>query len=252
VTADQARGAAPDTTEMFASYRRSGNRSQRNELISHFEPLAQRLARRYANRGEPYDDLLQVARLGLLKAVERFDPARGVPFEGFATPTITGELKRHFRDSTWAARVGRKAQELNRLIAGTVDTLGNELGRPPTIAEIAERLETTPDEVLTALEARNAYRAQSLDSPAPGGDGTKAIGERLGALDADIEQSALRHTLANRISRLGEREQLLLRLRFEEELSQSQIAERLGISQMHVSRLLRRTLDILRISLDQG
>ncbi|MFO1186162.1 MAG: SigB/SigF/SigG family RNA polymerase sigma factor [Alphaproteobacteria bacterium] len=232
-------------------YRATGDRAVRNELITLFSAVADRLARRYASRGEPQDDLLQVARLGLLKAVERFDPARGVPFEGFATPTITGELKRHFRDATWSARVGRKAQELNRSVSAAVETLNNELGRSPTIIEIAERLAVTRDDVLSALEARNAYRARSLDAVPADEDGTP-LGARLGGEDADIEQSALRQPLSERISRLGERERRLLHLRFEQELTQSQIAEELGISQMHVSRLLRRTLDALRQTLDHS
>lgn len=244
-------GPAADAPALFARYRATGDRAVRNQLITLYAPVADRLARRYASRGEPQDDLVQVARLGLLKAVERFDPTRGVPFEGFATPTITGELKRYFRDSTWSARVGRKAQELNRSVSTAVETLSNELGRAPTLVEVAARLEITRDDVLSALEARNAYRARSLDAVPADDDGTP-LGARLGAEDPDIEQSALRQTLSERISRLGDRERELLHLRFERELTQSQIAEELGISQMHVSRLLRRTLEALRQTLDRS
>lgn len=244
---------AEDVGELFEAFRRTRGRKERNRLVERHFPLAERLARRYAGRGEPYDDVLQVALVGLVKSVERYEPGRGVPFEGFATPTITGEVKRHFRDTTWSARVGRRAQELQRLIPRAAEDLSHELGRSPSITEIADRIGVARDDVLGALDARSAYKARSLSMAAPTADGTGAtIADRLGEEDPSLEGTANRLSLRARIARLPERERELIRLRFEEELTQSEIAERLGISQMHVSRLLRRTLDVLRAALESS
>ena len=229
----------------FAATRDPGVRDQ---LIEAHLGLAEYLARRFANRGEPLDDLVQVASLGLVKAVERFDPERGLEFTTFATPTIVGELKRHFRDKGWAVRVPRRVQELHLRVTRVVEDLSLELGRSPTIAEIAHRSGTTEDEVLEAMDAGSAYRSASLDAGGSDPDDERGQGllATLGENDPELARAERRAALGPLISSLPEREQVMLYLRFYEGLTQSEIAKRLGISQMHVSRLLSRSLQQLR------
>ncbi len=231
---------------VFNNYATTRDSSLRDQLIEAHIGLAEYLARRFANRGEPLDDLVQVASLGLVKAVERFDPARGLEFTTFATPTIVGELKRHFRDKGWAVRVPRRVQELHLRITRVIDDLSNELGRSPNLDEIAVRAGTTEDEVIEAIDAGSAYRSTSLDAGRSDDDESPGLLGQLGDLDPELARSELRTTLGPLIAALPEREQLMLYLRFYEGLTQSEIAKRLGISQMHVSRLLARSLQQLR------
>ncbi|MCU4185814.1 SigB/SigF/SigG family RNA polymerase sigma factor [Acidiferrimicrobium sp. IK] len=230
----------------FVEFARTGDVTLRDELVAAHLGLAEYLARRFANRGEPLDDLVQVASLGLLKAVGRFDPERGVEFSTYATHTIVGELKRHFRDRGWAIRAPRRMQELYLRLGKVVATLGQELGRSPTIAELAAEVEVSEEEVLEALEAGQAYRFASLDAPAPGDSEGESLATRLGEDDPALLGAEHRATLSPLLSRLPEREQMILHLRFFEGLTQSEIATRLGISQMHVSRLLARSVAQLR------
>src|SRR5688500_5415771 len=233
------------TFETFAETRDPALRDQRIE--AHLG-LAGYWARRFDNRGDPLDDLVQVASLGLVKAVERFDPSRGLEFTTFATPTIVGELKRHFRDKGWAVRVPRRVQELHLRVTRVVEDLSLELGRSPTIAEIAHRSGTTEDEVLEAMDAGSAYRSASLDAGSSDADDDRGLGllATLGEHDPELARAERRAALGPLISSLPEREQVMLYLRFYEGLTQSEIAKRLGISQMHVSRLLSRSLQQLR------
>ncbi len=230
----------------FAEYGRTGDRRTRNELIEAHRALATHLARRYANRGEPLDDLVQVAFVGMLKAVERFDLERGLEFSTFATATVDGELKRHFRDKTWSIRVPRRSQELHLRLAPTVAELTQRLGRAPLVPEIARELGIRDEEVLEAMEVGGAYRSTSLD--ASGGDGreTGGLAERLGTLDGNFDLAEHRVLIERALEALPEREREILRLRFFEDLTQTEIAEQVGVSQMHVSRLIARSLTILR------
>lgn len=233
------------TDELFAEYARTRDRALRDRLVEEHLPLARYLARRFVHRGEPLDDLVQVALLGLLKAVERFDPWRGLRFSTFATPTILGELKRHFRDRGWAVRVPRRVQELHVRLARVVGALSQELGRSPTTAEIAAAADATEEEVLEAMEAGGLYRLASLDAPAPEADGTERS-ERLGDDDDSFDAVEHRLELSALLDVLPDRERTIVYLRFFRGLTQSEIAARVGISQMHVSRLLTRSLEQLR------
>lgn len=232
--------------ERFATYQRTGDRKLRNALIEEHIRLAEFLARRFSHRGEPVDDLRQVALVGLLKAVERFDPSRGLKFSSFATPTIVGEIKRHFRDKGWAVRVPRRVQELHLRVTRVVDDLSLELGRPPTYAEVAVRAGVSEDEVVEAIDAGSAYRSASLDAGRSDDEDSPGLLGQLGSIDADLDRAERRASLSPLIAGLPEREQIMLYLRFYEGMTQSEIAKRLGISQMHVSRLLTRSLDQLR------
>lgn len=228
----------------FAAYAGSRDPALRDQLVEAHLGLAEYLARRFSNRGEPLDDLVQVASVGLLKAVDRFDPDRGVEFSTYATHTIVGELKRHFRDKGWAVRAPRRMQELYLRLGSIISVLSQELGRSPTIAELATDAGVTEEEVLEALEAGHAYRFASLDAPSPGED--DSLGSRLGTDDPNLADAEHRVALSPLLATLPEREQTILHLRFFEGLTQSEIAGRLGISQMHVSRLLARSLAQLR------
>ncbi|MBK5222039.1 MAG: SigB/SigF/SigG family RNA polymerase sigma factor [Acidimicrobiia bacterium] len=236
---------APDLDPRFAEYRRTGNRKIRNQLIEDHRHVAERVARRFPNRSLAWDDVFQVAQLGLLKAVERFDPERGFKFTTFAEPTISGELKRHFRDHAWDVRIPRRAHDLSQAMKKVVDELTNDLGRVPMISEIADRLAVSVDDVMMAMEADSARRATSLSTPIGDEDGA-VLGEQIGAEDPALERAADRMTIFKLVAKLPDREREIVRLRFEENLSQAEIGERVGISQMHVSRLLRRTLTELR------
>jgi RNA polymerase sigma-B factor len=228
--------------ERFRAYRRTGDRAQRNELIGEHTRLAEALARRMMHRGEPLDDLCQVAMVGLLKAVERFDPDRGVRFSSFATPTILGELKRHFRDRGWAVRVPRRVQELHLAVREATTVLHQELGRPPTTRELAAHVSVREEDVIESMEAGTLYRLTSLDSD-PGGQPERAGGERDPHLDAVDDRVTAERLLAL----LPEREQCILRMRFYEGRTQGEIAERIGISQMQVSRLIARSIETLGV-----
>jgi RNA polymerase sigma-B factor len=232
------------TLTKFVEYRRTRDRDLRNELVEEHMRLAEFLSRRFAHRGEPLDDLRQVALVGLLKAVERFEPDRGLQFSSFAMPTILGELKRHFRDRGWAVRVPRRVQELHLELDRTIASLSQELGRPPTPSEIADRAGVREEDVLESMEANSLYRLPSLDGMR-GDDSTGSPSERIGDPDPEMDAVDDRLAVSEMLSILPEREQTIVYLRFFEGLTQSEIAQQIGISQMHVSRLLVRSLETL-------
>lgn len=235
----------PGSLEQFAEFARTGDKQLRNQLIESHLGLARYLAGRFSQRGESYDDLVQVASIALMHAVDRFDPDMGVAFSTFATRTILGELKRHFRDKTWAIRAPRRIQELYVRLGSSVGILSQELGRSPTIAELAHDADTTVEAVLEALEAGQSYRASSLDAPAAGSE-DETLADRISSDDEAFDQAERRLQLAPLLDRLPEREQRIVALRFVSGMTQSEIAARLGISQMHVSRLLSQSLSQLR------
>ncbi|MCS0634346.1 RNA polymerase sigma factor SigF [Streptomyces sp. LP05-1] len=217
----------------------------RNQLVRMHLPLVEHLARRFRNRGEPLDDLTQVATIGLIKSVDRFDPERGVEFSTYATPTVVGEIKRHFRDKGWAVRVPRRLQELRLSLTSATAELSQLHGRSPTVHELAERLAISEEEVLEGLESANAYSTLSLDVPDTD-DESPAVADTLGAEDEALEGVEYRESLKPLLEGLPPREKRILLLRFFGNMTQSQIAQEVGISQMHVSRLLARTLAQLR------
>ncbi|WP_433385292.1 SigB/SigF/SigG family RNA polymerase sigma factor [Micromonospora sp. KLBMP9576] len=227
-----------------------GRPALRARVIEAWLPLANHLAFRYTGRGEPNGDLAQTAALGLIKAVDRFDASRGVDFAGFAIPTILGEIKRHFRDRTWNIRVPRRLQELRLRISEANGTLTQTLNRAPTVADIAAHLDVTEEEVLEGLEGARAYNAVSLSTPIGDGESATELGDTLGAEDGEFELAELRVSLGPALATLDEREQKILTLRFYGNLTQSEIATRVGVSQMHVSRLLARALGKLRGQLE--
>lgn len=217
----------------------------RNRLVRMHLPLVEHLARRFRNRGEPLDDLTQVATIGLIKSVDRFDPERGVEFSTYATPTVVGEIKRHFRDKGWAVRVPRRLQELRLSLTTATAELSQQHGRSPTVHELAERLGISEEEVLEGLESANAYSTLSLDVPDTD-DESPAVADTLGSEDEALEGVEYRESLKPLLEDLPPREKRILLLRFFGNMTQSQIATEVGISQMHVSRLLARTLAQLR------
>ena len=221
--------------------------SLRDELVTMHLPLVHHLARRFRDRGEPHDDLVQVGTIGLIKAVDRFDPDRGVEFSTYATPTILGEIKRHFRDKGWSVRVPRRLQELRLAITKATAQLSQDLGRSPTVKEIAAHLELTEDEVLEGLDAAQSYSTLSLDGSAsdPAGD-SPALVDTLGTDDAALANVEYRETLRPLLAALPDRERQIVMLRFFHNKTQSEIAEEVGVSQMHVSRLLVKALGTLR------
>jgi RNA polymerase sigma-B factor len=225
-----------------------GDEHARDRLVERFLPLARRIAARYRRGSEPFEDLVQVASLGLMKALDRFDPARGIPFASYAVPTIDGELKRFLRDTTWAAHVPQRMRERTLAVSQAAERLRHSLGRSPTTGEIASALEMEVTDVLDATEASTAYYALSLDSPSghPGEDGAPEWGELLGAEEARYDLVEYGVTLGPVLRALPQRQRAILQLRFAEDMTQSEIAETLGISQMHVSRLLRQALGRLR------
>jgi RNA polymerase sigma-B factor len=218
----------------------------RDALVEAHLPLVEYLARRFRNRGEPLDDLIQVATIGLIKSVDRFDLERGVEFSTYATPTIVGEIKRHFRDKGWAIRVPRRLQELKLSLSKATSELSQKNGRSPTVAELAAHLGLTEEEILEGLESANAYSAVSLDAPDGGDEDSPAVADSLGMVDDALEGVEYRESLKPLLEKLPPREKKILMLRFFGGMTQSQIAGELGISQMHVSRLLARTLAQLR------
>lgn len=221
---------------------------KREEAITAWLPMARRLARRYASRGEDLEDLTQVAMVGLIKAIDGFDPEHGADFSGYAIPTILGELRRHFRDRMWNIRVPRRLQELNMAINKARGQLVQTLGRVPTVADIATHLSITEEEVIEGLEGAYAYRPSSLSTPVVS-DGDTELGDTLGSHDPGYAQTDLNLSLGPALSCLTERERRIVTLRFYGNLTQSQIGEQIGVSQMHVSRLLAQALAKLRTQL---
>ena len=233
--------------QLLARYLQEGDVRAREELVARLLPLARKLARRYQRPGEPLDDLVQVASVGLVKAIDRFALERSTAFSSFAVPTIVGELKRHFRDNGWAVHVPRGMQERVLLVDRTAATLSRRLGRAPAVAEIAAELEMPVDEVLEAREAAGAFTAMSLDAPRGGDAGDEpTFADSVGEDDDRLEKVVDRAAIAPALAALPDRDRQILSMRFVEDLTQQEIAERVGISQMHVSRLIRRSLDRLR------
>jgi len=238
---------AREDRRLLAQYHRGGDPAARDALVERFLPLARQLARRYQRGGEPLDDLVQVASLGLLKAIDRFDPDRETAFSSFAVPTILGELKRHFRDKGWSVRVPRDLQELAVKVDRVGEQLSRELGRAPTPAEIGESVGASTEQVLEAREASAAYRAVSLDRPRDEEDDESGgIADSVGIEDPGFSVAEDAATVERLMRVLSDREREVLRLRFEEDLTQSEIGMRVGVSQMHVSRLIRQSVARLR------
>ena len=236
-----------DEAELFARFRSTGDRRVRNEIVERHLGLAIHIAQRYTAGRSNDDDLRQVAMLGLVKAVDRFDPSHGSAFSSFAGSTIEGELKRYFRDRTWTVRVPRSAQELHLAVRGAIDELTQRLGQTPTIDQVQAHLRVDRDDVLRGLAATAAYSVGTLD--APGADADPSAVDRQRALSADedgFERSDDQSVVAALLVRLPEREQQIVRLRFFDGMSQSEIADEMGMSQMHVSRLLRRSFEQMR------
>ena len=227
----------------------SEHEALRAALIERHLPLVTFMARKFADRGEPLDDLIQVGTIGLIKAIDRFEISKGFEFSTFATPTIVGEIKRHFRDKTWAVRVPRRLQELGASVTRATTELTQKLDRSPTPKEIANHLGITVDDVAEALESNAAYSTVSLDVTS---ETSTSIGETFGALDEALEGVEYRESLKPLLSQLDDREKRILQMRFFDNLSQSQIATELGISQMHVSRILNKVLTHLREGLISG
>ena len=220
----------------------------REQLVNAYHDFVYFLARKFQNRGEPLDDIVQVGYLGLIKAIERFDPDLGFEFTTFATLTVAGEIKRHFRDKGTAIRFPRRLQELHQTVVRINEQMKNELGREPTVAELAERLGVTPDDVTEAMEIGPAYVPLSLDQPIASGDGesSRSVSEQIGGADPELDRVEMRDVLDRAMEHLTPRERAIMAMRFYEQMSQSEIARRLGISQMHVSRLQRAALEQLR------
>jgi RNA polymerase sigma-B factor len=234
---------------LLRRYHEEGDLEARDELVMRFMPLARQLASRYRNAGEPHEDLVQVACVGLLKAVDRFEPERGAAFAKYAVPTMLGELKRHFRDKGWSVHVPRATQELVLKVSDALGKLPAKLGHSPRPRDIAEAVGAPVEDVLEAMEAATAYEATSLDAPRPGSDdedGGWSYGDSLPTDEHGYELVEIGETLRPTLEALPERERAILHLRFEQDMTQAEIAERVGVSQMHVSRLLRRSLDRLQ------
>lgn len=222
----------------------------RDQLVTGYLPVAQHIARRFAHRGEPLEDLTQVATVGLINAVDRFTPERGADFFSFAVPTISGEVRRHFRDQSWSMRVPRRLKDLHVSINAAVAELSQQLGRAPKPSELARRLELPVSEVLEGLEAAQAYRSSSLDEMLSTDESGTTLGDLLGAADAELDRVDYQQALQPLLAELPERERTILMLRFFLNMTQTQIADRVGVSQMHVSRLLTQTLARLRERLE--
>ncbi len=246
----------PDGNDLFLAYRRSGDRALRNQLVEQNRGVAEYFIRRYAHRGVATDDLRQISLLAVISAVERFDPTMGVAFSTFASRTIDGELKRYLRDRTWMVRPPRRAQELHLELRRADEELTQQLGRSPTIAELAAEVDESEDHVLEALEAGVAHQATSLDQPqgsAGDGDETRSLGDRvLVNRDPGFAEVERQEVVADLLATLPEREREVIRLRFFESMTQPEIAERLGVSQSYLSRIIRRTLVDLRDRLSEA
>ncbi len=240
-------GKEDDQAQLFMRWHQHGDQLARDALVQRFMPLARSLARRYNRSSEPFEDLLQVASLGLLKALDRFDPQRGHPFASFAVPTILGEMRRYFRDCGWSVHVPRGDQERALKVRDAQERFARERGRAPTVNQLAEYLELDTEQVINALQAVQAYESLSLDAPRPGAeDGMMTYGDALGEEDERYELVELDATVVAALEHIPARERKMLHMRFVEDLTQTEIAARVGISQMQVSRLLRRSLDQLR------
>jgi RNA polymerase sigma-B factor len=240
-------GETHDPRSLFLRWQHNGDRSAREALVARFMPLARGLARRYGSSSEPFEDLLQVASMGLLKAIDRFDTGRGHSFSSFAVPTILGEMRRYFRDSGWAVHVPRGAQERALKVREVQERLAKEHRRAPTVNQLAEFLELDIEEIVDALAALQAYETFSLDAPRPGvEEEVVTYGESLGQDDERYELVELDATISSALEHIAPRERAMLRMRFVEDLTQMEIAARMGVSQMQVSRLLRHSLDQLR------
>jgi RNA polymerase sigma-B factor len=246
-------GARPERAdrELLRADHERGDLEARDRLIEDFLPLARSLARRYAGRGEQYDDLVQIATVGLIKAVDRFDFERGAELTTYAVATIVGELKRHFRDAVWPVHVPRRLKELNRTISRLLEELTSSLGRSPTITELASVSGVSEEDVIDALETGRAFRLRSLSAPA-GDDSDAHPLDALGEEELGYEVSEERTILSAGFRALDERERRIIHLRFYQGLTQSQIAVELGISQMHVSRLIRGALEKMRHEIEDG
>jgi RNA polymerase sigma-B factor len=237
-----------DSRALFRRWQYHRDTAARESLVRQYMPLARGLARRYGRSSEPFEDLVQVASLGLLKALDRYDADRGHPFASFAVPTILGEMRRYFRDSGWALHVPRGAQERALKVRDAQERLANEHGRAPTVNQLAEYLEFDIEDVIDALQAIQAYETLSLDAPRPRSDGEViAYGDTVGHDDERYELVELDATITSVLGHIAPREREILHMRFVEDLTQTEIAERVGISQMQVSRLLRRSLEQLRM-----
>ncbi|MFC3574214.1 RNA polymerase sigma factor SigF [Streptomyces yaanensis] len=242
---------APDTAEAFRRLATLPPGPQRDtlrgEIVEAWLPMAERLAGRFRSRGESFEDLRQVAALGLVKAVDRYDPGRGHAFESYAVPTVTGEIKRHFRDHMWTLHVPRRVQDLrNRVRFACQDLSQTVSGRRPTVAEIAEHAQMCEEDVRAGLEALESFTALSLDAELPGSEDGYSLGDSLGSPDPALDTVVDREAVKPRLRALPERERAILYMRFFDDMTQSSIAERLGISQMHVSRLISRCCNRLR------
>ena len=234
--------------------RARGDATARDQLVERYLPLARHLARALQAPSEPFDDVYQVACIGLIKAVDRFDVTRGVAFSSYATPTITGEIKRHFRDRTWALHMSRDLQDMALRVETIRTRLTAELGREPTVTDVARALSTTDEVVREALLAGQSHRAASLQAPRPGsddGDGSETLGETFGRIEDGYRLAEERTVLEDLLDDLPGRDRSVVLLRYALDLTQSQIGERMGMSQMHVSRLLRRSLGSLREAAEQ-
>ncbi len=229
------------TRELFRRYKEEGDEEARNQLVMNHLNLVRYLASKFVNRGEQLEDLIQVGTIGLIKAIDRFDPNRGLEFTTYATPTIMGEIKRHFRDKGWSVRVPRRLQELSTRISAITDELITELHRTPSVAEIAERAGTSVEEILEAMESSSAYSSVPLEGGSDDEDAPSVI-DQYASEDEDFSATDNRMLLDSVISDFTMREKEVIRMRFDEGLTQSEIAEQLGISQVQVSRLLRKTL----------
>lgn len=239
------------TRELFRRYKEEGDEEAREQLIESHLNLVRFLASKFKNRGEPLDDLIQVGSIGLIKAIDRFDPERGLEFTTFATPTITGEIKRHFRDKGWSVRVPRRLQELSAKVNQVTDELTKELQRSPSVEEIARELDSTVDEVLEAMESSSAYSSVSLEAPSSGGDDdSPSVLDHYASEDEELASSDDRMVIEDTIRGFSPREQEIIRMRFIDGLTQVEIAKKLGISQVQVSRLLRRTLKKVQEKID--
>lgn len=236
-----------DLGQLFVRWQRHDDQAAREALVRRFMPLTRSLARRYDRSSEPFEDLVQVASVGLLKALDRFDPERGHSFPSFAVPTILGEMRRYFRDCGWSIHVPRGDQERAIKVRDAQETLIGEYGRAPTVNQLAEYLELDLEQVIDALQAGQAYETLSLDAPRPGAeDNATTYGEAMGHEDERYELVELDATIVAALEHVPARERAMLHMRFVEDLTQTEIAARVGISQMQVSRLLRRSLEQLR------
>ena len=245
------------SAELFADFldeaaSAASREAARDALVRLHLPLVEHCARRFRNRGEPFEDLVQVGTIGLIKSVDRFDTGRGVEFSTYATPTIIGEIKRYFRDKGWAIRVPRRLQELRMQIGTATAELTQSLGRSPTAAELAGHIGCTVEEIVEGIESSNAYSTLSLDASDDSDDGAASMLDALGEVDAGLEHVEVRESIKPLLDQLDAREKKILLLRFFKNMTQSQIAEEIGVSQMHVSRLLNRTLEQLRASLQNA